>query len=72
MSKQVKLSPEAKVLLAALIKYGDCHVYADTIPRAAELINAGLAKAEDDYEGPQLVLTETGRKAAVIYLPFAH
>lgn len=50
-------------LLQTLKDYGSFGVYADNLIEAGMAIEAGYARAENDYEGPRLFLTEAGEKA---------
>jgi len=43
---------------------GGLTVLADDLIAAGWLIEAGYARAEDDYEGPRIWLTPAGRKEA--------
>lgn len=47
------LSPDARALLASVLSFDSTIVVASNILEAAELLRAGLVRAEDDYEGPR-------------------
>ena len=59
------LSTEADSLLATVAEMTSWGCYADSIPAAGELVTAGYIRAEDDYEGPRLIITDKGMKAAL-------
>jgi len=59
------LSECALELLRDTTVLGGYGVHAELICPAAELVNAGYARAEDDYEGPRLYITDKGRRAAI-------
>ena len=42
---------------------GSFGVFADNLIEAGMAVEAGYARAENDYEGPRLFLTEAGKKA---------
>jgi hypothetical protein len=44
---------------------GGAIVVADDLIAAGWLIEAGYAQAEDDYEGPRIWLTASGKKEAI-------
>ena len=60
----MSLSKKADAALANLAMMGSWGVYADDIVACAELIKAGYAHADDDYNGPRMYLTDKGRSAA--------
>lgn len=41
---------------------GSFGVFADNLIEAGMAVEAGYARAENDYEGPRLFLTEAGKK----------
>lgn len=50
-------------LLETIRDCGSFGVYADNLIEAGMAVEAGYARAENDYEGPRLFLTEAGAKA---------
>lgn len=58
------LSPDARALLAWALSHGSATVIASNILEAAELLRAGLVRAEDDYEGPMLLPTDAAQEQA--------
>ena len=60
------LSPKAKEILASIALIGRWYVTAETLVPVAELITAGLITARDEYEGPELRVTDTGRARAIV------
>lgn len=59
------LSEDAQAILKTVVEYGSWGVYATGIVACAELIKAGYAIADDDYEGPRLLRTEKGLRAGL-------
>lgn len=54
----------AKEILKTIKMYGSWGVYADAIVECAELIRGGYARAEPDYEGPRMFITDKGERYA--------
>ena len=52
------LSPDARSLLATVLSFGSTTVV------AANLLRAGLVRAENDYEGPRLCPTDEAEEQA--------
>lgn len=58
------LSPDARSLLATVLSFGSTTVVAANLLDAADLLRAGLVRAENDYEGPRLCPTDEAEEQA--------
>ncbi len=58
----MRLSNPATEILITCGTISGWHLRADNIVFVAELLKAGLVGATDDYEGPRIYITDSGRK----------
>ena len=56
-------------LLLTIKELGSYGVYAENIVQAGMAVEGGYARAEDDYEGPRLYLTDEGKRAVAVAMP---